>query len=280
MGKLPIYEASVTQTRPDSPLASAFDRILRPLVRLAIARGLRFQDLTERLRAAYIRAAERHWAPSGKRISDSRISALTGLQRKDIKAARARETVDAPPLAGPLPRLIHTWRTDPEFVGPDGEPAILPRSGAGQSFDALAARVSTDIHSRSILDELLRLDLAQETQDGIALLADAFVPGQDEAAALGYLGGNLGDHMSAAVENVLAEDRPPHFERAAHFNHLTPQALTELDALARKLQQETLEKIAARAATLQRANRNDPAATGRFRCGAYVRCVKIEETGE
>ena len=42
----------------------------------------------------------------------------------------------------------------------------------------------------------------------------------------------------------------------------------------------TLEKIAARAAELQKASRNDPAATGRFRCGAYVFSVPDEEASK
>ncbi len=262
----------------DNPLTDALGRVLRPLVRLAIARGLRFRDLSERLKEAYISSAERSFGQDGKRLTDSRLSVLTGLQRKDIKAIRSRGPAQpGAPLAGPLPRLIQIWRSAPEFSGPDGGPLALARNGPGGSFEQLAAQVSTDIHPRWMLDELLRLGLVRETGDGLQLLAEAFVPGRGEAASLGYLGGNLGDHAHAAADNVLAAREPPHFERAVHYNGLTPAALSELEALSRKLQQETLEKIAARAGALQRAARNDPGATGRFRCGAYILSVVSEE---
>ena len=256
----------------------AVDRVLRPLVRLAIAHGLKFRDLSEWLKIAYVSGAERWADAKGTRATDSRVAMLTGLQRKDIKAIRAQDRPAVrPPLAGPLPRLIRAWRNDAPFTLPDGGPAVLARSGDEASFEALAATISTDLHPRSLLDELVRLDLVAVTEDGVELLAEAYLPGQGEDASLSYLGANLGDHAETAVANVLGETDPLHFERAAHFNRLTPAALAEVEALARRLQQETLEKIAARAAALQKAGRGNPAATGRFRCGAYVYSVTDEE---
>ena len=277
MGKLPTI---MNTPVPESPLTGAIRRILAPVARLMIARGVRYQDVADRLKEAYLASAMRHFTPAGKRLTDSRLSVLTGLQRKDIKAIRARmaESADAPFLAGPLPRLIAHWRTLPEFRDADGQPAILARSGGtGPSFESLAATVSTDIHPRSVLDELVRLGLVEETGDGIALTAEAYIPGRDEAAVMGYLGANLGDHLLAATENVLSEGSPPHFERAVHYNRLSPDALAELEALARQLQQEVLERLAARAMELQDRAGEDPSATGRFRCGAYTLSIQNDQ---
>ena len=106
----------MTDTPDESPLSAAMRRIMAPLARLAIARGLRFQEFGERLKEAYVAAAGAHFTPASKRLTDSRLSMLTGLQRKDIKAIRARLDEGEPPApAGPLPRLIAQWRTQPEF---------------------------------------------------------------------------------------------------------------------------------------------------------------------
>ena len=106
---------------PESPLTGAMQRILAPLARLLIARGVRFQDVSDWLKEAYLAAATRHFAPEGRRVTDSRLSVLTGLQRKDIKALRARvdEGQMPAPGAGPLPRLIAHWRTLDEFHDDD-----------------------------------------------------------------------------------------------------------------------------------------------------------------
>lgn len=248
-----------------SPLTDALRRILLPLARLMIGRGVRLQSASDQLKEAYLAAAAQLAAG---RPTVSRLSVLTGLQRKDIKAIRARMASEQtpPPSAGPLPRLIQNWRSLPRFLSDDGTPAQLPRA----AFDDLARTVSTDIHPRSLLDELTRLDLVRTENDTVTLLAEAFVPGADQAALYTYLGNNLGDHAEAAVGNVLADGPAPHFERAVHYNRLSPDALAELDALARRLQQAALEQIAARAAELQDGDGADTAAHGRFRCGAFI----------
>ena len=253
-----------------SAFVQAAGRILAPLARLLVVRGVRFQAASDWLKEAYVTAAAQI---ADGRLTDSRLSVLTGLQRKDIKAIRARVQAgtSVSPSAGPLPRLIQNWRGLADFRGSDSGPATLPRSAeSGPSFDRLAATVSTDIHPRSLLDELKRLGMVREAAEGITLLVDAYVPSADHAALDAYLGDNLGDHAEAAVTNVLTDGPPPYFERAVHYNRLPPEALSELDALARRLQQSALEQIAARAAELQDRDGADPAARGRFRCGAYI----------
>ena len=252
----------------EHPLAAALRRIMEPIAQLLIARGIRFQAASERLKEAYLAAGAK--VAEAPRLTDSRLSVLTGLQRKDIKAIRARRADRQPTdrTMGPIPRLIQNWRSMAEFQR-DGLPATLPRASAdAPSFETLAATVSTDIHPRTLLDEMKRLELVQEDNDRIVLLVEAYIPGGDTDALYTYLGGNLGDHAQAAVTNILAQPDPPNFERAVHYNRLGADALDELTALASRLQQQTLEQIAARAAQLQ--DDADPDATGRFRCGAFV----------
>jgi len=269
----------------DSPLGQAITRALGPLIRLVVARGVPFQELSDWLKELYLAVATRHFTEPGKRITVSRLSVLTGLQRKDIKAIRARLETNSPGAlqgAGHLPRVIAHWRAAPGYQDGAGRPLALPRtSGNGASFEALVAEISRDVHPRSVLDALVRLDLVVTDGSDVCLTAEAFVPGGDQAALMHYLGANLGDHAQAAVENVLTDDTPaPNFERAVHYNRLTPAALADLEALARRLQQQAMEQINARALAYQRAGRNDATATGRFRCGAYILSADVNMTEE
>lgn len=264
----------------DDPLKEATGRVMRPVVRLLIARGVRFREAVEWLKDAYLIAAERHFQLEARRLTDSRLSLLTGLQRKDIKAIRTRKADEAPmdPGAGPLPRIIARWRSVRSYLDKSGKPAILPRSDSGvASFDRLVSEVNTDIHPRSILDEMQRLALVDVSEDGVELKVNAFVTQNDDEIRLNYLGANLGDHARVCTENALAEGAAPHFERAAHYNRLSATAVSELDALARRLQQETLEKISARAMELQDVHGKDPKAKGRIRVGAYVLAIQDGE---
>lgn len=262
-----------TDTGP-SPEAEALARILRPLVRAMIARSLRYPDIADLLKSLFVAEAEAKAAAEGAKPTDSRLSVLTGLQRRDVKAIRA-----APPdpvaswEAGPLPRVLARWTGDPAYCDADGAPLSLARTGASPSFEELCAVVTRDVHPRTLLDELVarRLVAHDRETDRVTLVSASFLPGANDKALLGYFGANLGDHAEAAVANVLAAPAPgPFFERAVHYNRLSAESLDALDALARHLQSEVLQALNAEALARQDGDRTRADATGRFRCGAFV----------
>ncbi len=249
-------------------LKTALARILRPLVRLLIARGVGVPALMDLVRQLYVEQAEVHFRLDNKRLTVSRLSLLTGLQRREIKKQQTHDQLPTKTSMGPVPRVLARWATDPDWRDDTGQPRRLPRRGADASFEHLVASVSRDIHPRSVLDALLsdghiKLDPQSDT---VSLLRHSYLP-KDARQKLSYFGLNLGDHAAAAVANINAADTPPFFERAVHFNGLSPQALAEVDALARRLQTDALYQIAARAGQLQAPGGGAP---GRIRCGAFI----------
>lgn len=254
--------------------------LLTPLARLAIARGWRFGDVVERLRHAFIEAARDE---AGADATDSRISVMTGLQRRDVARLRAESgagaaehaTTDADP-PNHLARIVARWLADPAL---DGAP--LPRRGEG-SFDALAASVHRDVHPRTFLDRLVAAGTVREEGDTVILIEQAYRPLAGSDAALRYLAQNVGDHLAASVHNVVR--RPRFLERAVHYDGLGPAAIAELDALWRAQAGAALAAVNARAAVLQAVAATAPGgapdsepesepeidpAQGRFRAGAY-----------
>ncbi len=272
-----------TEQRSFSPLG-ALAKILRPLVKFALARRIPFQAVSDTLKWLYVLVSEENFSLPGKRMTDSRISVLTGLQRREIKVIRSQEEgrEASSSSAGPLVRLIAVWRGTQDYQDKTGAPLTLPKIGPAPSFEALSGLVSQDKHPRTLLDDLLSLDLVALEDDAVTLTADAFIPKSDQEGLLDYLANNLEDHATAAVENVLSDEKKaPFFERAVHYNQLSAASLSELDALARQLQQKTLEQISAHALALQTQDRINPSATGRFRCGAFVFCESSQtETDE
>lgn len=263
-------------------IRDAMLRILRPLVRLLIGTGVTYPAAAEWLRELYVQVAAAEFRLPGKRITDSRVSLLTGVQRRDVKAIRSRapeaeaDTTPGREGAGHLPRVLARWQTQPAYLGANGKPRPLPRfpGSGGPSFEDLVADVSQDIHPRTVLDELLRLGMVVPDPGDAGLVrlqAEAFLPSGDRSALLGYLGANLGDHAEAAAANVLAAPSAgPFFERAVHYNQLTPESVADLKTLAAKLQMSALETLNARALALQTRDRDAPGTSGRFRCGAFV----------
>jgi hypothetical protein len=114
----------------------------------------------------------------------------------------------------------------------DGNPRPLKRQGRAPSFEALAQSVTQDVHPRTLLDELCRLGLAtvDAESDTVRLVRDSFVPSQDGDRMLSFLGANVGDHLAAAVSNVLAQS-PPHLEQAIFADELSEQSTRALREL-------------------------------------------------
>ncbi|CAI8730555.1 RES domain-containing protein [Pseudomonas sp. IT-P258] len=221
-----------SSTLPTS-LLKALRHVMQPLVRLMLRKGVTYLVFADLLKEVFVEVADREFRLGEKAPSDSRISLLTGVHRKDVR--RLRNTGD--PAASTLPenitfgaQLVNAWASAP-FCNDAGQPQPLPRLasvGGDRSFDALVAKVSTDIRARVVLDEWLRLGIVRlDERERVHLEAQAFVPqkGFDEKAA--YLGHNLHDHACAAVHNLSSEG-PAFFERSVHYDALAPMSVEAL----------------------------------------------------
>ena len=213
-------------------LLDAVRQLLRPLARLAVARGLTHATVDEMLRAAFVEEAFAAYPQLLEHRRVSRISAATGINRREVtRLVEAREREAAPARSYPSEAFAR-WTTHSEYLDKDGQPRALPRLGAAPSFEALAHSVTRDMHPRSLLEELLRLGLAEHdaATDTVALERAAFVPQGDEARMVGFMGANLGDHFNAAVDNVLAVGAE-HFEQALYADGLSDASLAQLRRL-------------------------------------------------
>jgi len=162
----------------------------------------------------------------------SRISTATGLTRREVtRLIKSDEPVrpKKPPIAT---EIFARWTTDPAWRGHDGKPLAIKRQGTAPSFEALAQSVTRDIHPRSMLDELVRIGLAHydEDLDCVSLTHDDFVPGGDSRQLLDLLSDNVGDHLDAAVTNVLS-DVGRHHEQAVFADELSTVSIEALRPL-------------------------------------------------
>jgi Family of unknown function (DUF6502) len=203
-------------------LLQAVDALLAPLAQLAVAKGMPCAVVEERLRQAFVRAAQQAHPNLLPHRMVSRIATATGLNRREV--TRLTQTAAAPPSRQPVAAEVFAlWANDARYRDTRGRPRKLPRQGEAPSFESLAQAVTRDVHPRSLLDELLRLGLATHdtATDSVALVKDAFVPRGDTGRMLGFLGQNVGDHLGAAVDNVLG-DGHQHFEQAVFADELSP----------------------------------------------------------
>ncbi|NEU14567.1 hypothetical protein G3T14_20955 [Methylobacterium sp. BTF04] len=246
-------------------------RLLRPLVRLFVARGITFPALTTLLRELYVNVAEYDFALAGKDQTDSRVSLLTGIHRKEVARLRgAGAPVSAvPAVVSRTSRIIARWLADPKFTGPAGEPLPLPRLGEGDapSFETLVTSVTRDLRPRAVLDEWLDRGLAiLDGQDRVVLAEAAYVPKGGGEPQLYYFGRNLHDHIAASVANVMGEV-PRFLERAVHYDGLSRELAERLEARAREIAMEALQQANREA---HAACETDPGGPYRWNFGVYI----------
>lgn len=253
-------------------LVAALRRIFRPLARLLIGRSIPFPFASNLLRSAYVEVAVGEFPVEGRAQSDSRITLLTGVHRKDVKRLRSarQKALPAPQAASLGSQLIARWTTIAEYRDANGAPLPLPRAGAKRSFESLVRSVNKDIRPRVVLDEWLRLGIAHlDSEDRVCLNVEAFIPpeGSDEMAY--YFGRNVHDHLAAAVHNVLGRPEP-FLERGVSYNNLSREAVGELNELARRRGMELLQELNARALGFQQRDSGRPDASNRFNLGLYL----------
>jgi hypothetical protein len=226
--------------------------MLVPLIRLLVSQGVTYPQFASALKLSFLRAAHSELQSAGKRVSDSSISLLSGVHRKDVRTLTAEGRLGSRPVDRALSvadEVFTRWANDPEYLAADGLPKMLPVRGRTEgepSFESLAQSVSRDFHSRAILEEMTRLGIAEVGGEFVRLRTERFVPDAGFAETLSYVSRNVYDHLGAVEENMKAIDagkRSPFLEQSVFADGLSPESVRELQELSRRIWESALRRI-------------------------------------
>ncbi|RYX88838.1 MAG: hypothetical protein EOO28_35075 [Comamonadaceae bacterium] len=212
---------------------AACSRVMRPLVRLALSMGVKHQQLDHAMRDLLLDEARRSWRAQGIEPNISQLSVTTGLNRKAV-TARIRTSADALPHTdmSAASKTVTAWL---ELVAADAGLNKLPVTAppGHPSFERLANDASRgNVHHRALLDELVRLRMADHHEGQVTLTVAGFIPIDDLRSMLAFLGDNGRDHLLAAVSNTLGGS-PRMLERAVFASGLTVDDCSAIQQLMR-----------------------------------------------
>ncbi|MBS0452106.1 MAG: hypothetical protein JSS14_12405 [Proteobacteria bacterium] len=242
-------EPAPSEAHPPRVLVQALTRALRPLVKLMLSRGVTFTYASELLKSLFVEVADRDFRIDDKKSTDSRVSLVSGVHRKEV--SRLRQAMESGEEAVPAvvsigAQVVARWMGAPEYIDGDGAPLALARfasEGGDRSFEALVARVNRDIRPRVVLDEWLRLGVVHMDEQGLVHLnADAFVPAKGFDEMSFYLGHNLHDHAAAAAHNLMGA-QPPFLERSVHYDGVGADTVAKLAQQAGTLGMQALVTV-------------------------------------
>lgn len=263
-------------------LISALHHLLRPLARLLLANGIGYSTVMEIMKSVFVRVAEEDFRIAGKAQTDSRISLLSGVHRKDVKRLRNApdDRLRQSSRVSLSTQLLALWTASPEYLDTNGNPRPLPRQAGKDgkpSFESLVTSVSKDIRPRAVLDEWVRIGAVElDLDDRVHLNADAFIPRKGLEEKAFYFGHNIHDHLAAAEHN-LSGTTPPFLDRFTYYGQLSDEAVAELEALARKTGMQALQNVNRRAMDLKASEKGSPGRKQRMTFGIYFYSTDDQE---
>lgn len=265
------------------PLHAAILHLLRPLIRIMLNHGVAYDTFSDLAKWVYMDVASREFGLPNRKQTDSRVSVLTGLTRKEV--ARLK---DLPPPTDTesaeeysrAAKVVRGWVRDFPMEGTASGAEPLPLDGP-RSFAELVKRYSGDMPVRAVLDELLRVNAARKNTAGeIELVHRHYLPPQGETRKLVYLGHDTSDLVSSIAHNLNAAPEHTYLQRKVFYDNIPIEKMEEVRLAARKYGEPMLDQLATEFGKHDRDINPGLAGTGRMRAvvGIYYYEEPVPET--
>ena len=103
--------------------------VLRPVIRLCLRRTTTIQDFVRVAKAVYLEVAEEELENRGDKVNISRLSVLTGIDRKEIMRLRKDGQPELEEPGSLYGRVMAMWRHSARFQTKSGAPRVLTLEG-------------------------------------------------------------------------------------------------------------------------------------------------------
>jgi Family of unknown function (DUF6502) len=215
-------------------LLYAYRRVLRPLIRILIRSGVRYDEFLELVRGVYVESAIRDGIGDGVKPTRAKISLSTGVPRRDVD--RYIDNDGALPTAPKtltkiLSEVLNKWHTDPLFVGPYGIPLELEvRSNRSRAFAELVGAVDPQVNAQDVLEELVRLRAVIWSGDThVRVVSRAFIPVEEMSPAQIEFFGNALTRLAGTLQfNLDVSNTEKRLERSVIANRGLPKEVVPI----------------------------------------------------
>jgi len=202
--------------------------------------------VTELVRKTYVDVANEDFAIDGKRQTVSRISVITGLNRKEVSRLLKKEPLDDSDQVwwNRAAHVLASWLRDETFLDRKGDPLDLPFAGKDASFSELVRRHSGDMRPRSVADELLRLGAIEEVDGRLRMTSRGYVPAGDPERIIEILGMDTAELMEVIDHNLQADQSDRLVQLKVLSDNVPAHFRAEYNAYSARLTRNLLEELA------------------------------------
>ena len=153
--------------REREALLGLFTSLLRPLMPVALARGVSARDISDAVRRAYVHVLESSLSNHGGQLTDARLALVAGLTRSEVRRFRGAhqnlgQQAEQVSQFDSATVVLSVWHTHPKFAGAYGLALDLdlePTSGSAvRTFAELVETACPGADRGAILDQLIATD--------------------------------------------------------------------------------------------------------------------------
>ena len=208
--------------------AEVLKLVLRPVVRFFVRHSHSVHEFHALSKTLFVEEAELLLKQSKERTSVSRISAMTGLNRRDIAHIREHQGTPWHEGASVIARVLALWQHDARFCGSRGKPRELSFSGEKSEFSQLVSAVSRDLHAGTVLRELLRSKLVVSDGRDLRLVGREAIHPRDESRGFQVLSRDLNTLIKVASGNICNPQPVKHLHLRTEFDNIEQAKIPEL----------------------------------------------------
>ncbi|TCM59274.1 hypothetical protein EC844_1463 [Acinetobacter calcoaceticus] len=241
--------------------------IMQELTGWMVKSGVGYTEFTSALKPLFYNEALKESQRIQQKQTDSSISLLSGLHRRDVSAFRQENnghhliSNHERQLSLSIPtRVIGLWLK----LGLDHRLALTGEN----SFEDLVKQVSTEKHPHSIFLEMKRLGMVVDENDDVVLQKSCFISRPDLLQSKKLFSANIADHLSSGLHNLTELD-DAYLEQAVFAEALSQKSVDKLKVLSSDLWNEMAQKILNTAVECSQKDFGNQNATQRFRVGIY-----------
>ncbi len=241
--------------------------IMPQLINWLISAGVGYNEFNTALKSLFYNEAIKELDSIGQKKTDSSISLLSGLNRRDVRNFcnlygeynLVNQSDTRLPISVPA-RVIGLWINQKS-------PSKIPFYGDSPSFENLVKQVSSEKHPKSILLELIRLGIVAQEDEYVILKNSSYSPNFNIDETSQLFTHNISDHLSAGINNIKYNKN--FLEQAVFADELSQESIIKLNKLTNDLWEIMSKSILSAAIDYSNNDKGLDNANKRFRVGVY-----------
>lgn len=201
--------------------------LLKPLILYCIRNSLKFSEFLDEAKALFVELSKEEVISRGQEPSVSRISVISGLNRRDVTKILSNESSPSEET-NLLRKVLGHWESHPKFSTAKGKPRPLSVEGRDSEFSQLVRSISQDLNSYTILFELERIGAIKKKDGKVIRLKEVFIPSKDAKHGFRLLGGDIQDLIGGVSENILTTPDIPNLHIKTHYDNIEVKSLPNI----------------------------------------------------